>query len=177
RNAKEKWFFDGTNVSRSTQITQDLHESELAELSLEEVKSNLTINIYSTPGGYLPGDAPENIAWLAFCSGSYLKRNGRIIPLPVPSLLIRNAPDAFAYSDKTVTFDDELGLPRTLELFTSQSLYEASVGEFWKHKPPKNKALLKSNVPDGLRKFHYTVTKSTNFLGWNLPLSFEFGED
>jgi hypothetical protein len=174
QNAIERWVFDGTNVIKSVQLTSVADEAELGGMTLEEAKSNVTVNLFSTPGGYPPGDVAADMCWLAFCSGSYLKRSNRIVPLPVPQATLLNAPDAFAYSDQTQTFEDELGLPRKLELFTSQSLYEASVAEFWKHKPPKNKALLKSMVPDGTRKFQYTVTSSTTFLGWNVPLSFEF---
>ena len=34
--------------------------------------------------------------------------------------MIGHEPDVFAYSDKAETFNDELGLPRSVELFTSQ---------------------------------------------------------
>jgi hypothetical protein len=177
RNATIRWHFDGTTITKTGQLNENSTEEELSGLSLEEANSNLTLNIYATPGGYLPGDVPASICWLAFCSGSYLKRPGRIIPLPVPNFFIQNSPDAFAYSDRSETYADELGLPRTVELFTSKVLYEASVGEFWKYKPPDNKALFKSDLPDGMRKFAFVVTSSTNFFGWNLPLSFEFSED
>jgi len=30
---------------------------------------------------------------------------------------------------------------------------------------------------EGLQKFHYIATSSTNFQGWSFPLSFEFAED
>ena len=178
RNATIRWLFDGTNITKIGDFNKNATQEEMAGLSLEEANSIPTLNVYSTPGEYLPGDVPANICWLAFCSGNYLKQPGRIIPLPVPNVFIQNAPDAFAYADRSETFADALGLPRSVELFTSKDLYEASVSEFWKyHKPPDNKALLKSDVPDGTRKFVYTVTSSTNYLGWNLPLSFEFSED
>lgn len=89
----------------------------------------------------------------------------------MPVAIIGHAPDVFGYSDRTETFEDEPGLPRTVELFTSQSLYEASANEFWKDKIGR---IPKREIADGPPAFHYTVTESTNFLGWRLPLAFEF---
>ncbi len=176
KNARSKWFFDGTNVYHSIQITQEPEEHHATNSQfgfffppLERVRSNLTVNIHTTPGGYPRGDVGVNVPWLAFGSGSFLKRSDRIIPMPVA--IIGHAPDVFAYSDRTETFDDELGLPRTVELFTSQSRYEASVNEFWKNKAGR---IPKREITDGLSAFHYTVTQSTNFLGWSFPLAFEF---
>jgi hypothetical protein len=83
--------------------------------------NTLAINVFASDDGHPLDDISVNIPWLAFCSGSYLKREGRIVPMP--SAILRHALDGFGYSDKTTTFDDEFGLPRTIELSTSKQLY------------------------------------------------------
>ncbi|MHB8519983.1 MAG: M56 family metallopeptidase [Limisphaerales bacterium] len=174
-NGREKWFCDGTNITQSIQVVRPPAErfrtnKFFAAVLSQPDKSRVTVNIHETPGGYPPGSVNENIAWLAFCSGTYLKRSGRIIPLPAAD--IGHAPDDFAYPDKTETFQDGLGLPRKVELYVSQERYVASVRRFWPKAP-----LPIQSPPDRLRKFHYIVTESTNFLGWHFPLAFEFAED
>jgi hypothetical protein len=180
--AKTRWYFDGTNVCLSLQHKEEKPDNPAlangaAPLDLHsnsqtaETKPDVTIDIQVTPGGYPPDDVEVNIPWLAFCSGSFLKQSERIIPLPTSAL--GHAPDAFAYSDKTVTFEDALGLPKEIEMFTSASLYHASVKQFW----PNRKELPSSENKDGIRKFHYIVTQSTNFQGWHFPLEFEYTQD
>jgi hypothetical protein len=104
-------------------------------------------------------------------------RNGRIIPLPVAEL--RHTRDRFAYTDKTETFPDALGLPRTVELFTSRSLYRSSQDDFdnessfgdryaaWKKKSV-------ASLEEGVRTFQYSVLESTNVFGRTFPIKFEF---
>src|SRR6266542_3725934 len=70
---------------------------------------------------YPLGHFGVNLPWLAFCSGTYLKREGRLIPLP--AALLRHCPDRFAYTDVATTFDDELGLPKSIDLLSSQALF------------------------------------------------------
>ena len=88
-------------------------------------------------------DLPGNICWLAFCSGSFLKHEGRKI----------NSPSAFwkessivssGWSDQTDVFKDSLGLPNSINLITTN-----------------NQSI-----------FQYQVRQSTNLLGWNFPLEF-----
>lgn len=184
-NAEVKWLFDGTNVYENlhltnqpaAQMTARLRELKLASVPFEQSKSNVIVTITPSIDGHPLGNVGVNIPWLAFCSGTYLKRPGRLLPLPVATL--RHAPDGFGYSDRTVTFEDDLGLPRSVDLFTSKSRYEASVSNFI-HKTfhgtrdaeiGKHKT---SGFSEDILKFHYAVTKSTNFLGWNFPLQFEY---
>lgn len=187
QGAEVRWFFDGTNVYDSIRATRPAPTEArdrvakklgVATAPFEVARSNVTIRIAEASGGAPLGDVGVNIPWLAFCSGTYLKRAGRVVPLPVA--ILRHCPDGFAYSDRTETFPDELGLPRTLDLITSRSLYEASISRFGKDhyitRSGEGAQRVTSGLQDGLLKFHYAVTESTNFLGWNLPVKFEFLE-
>lgn len=82
------------------------------------------------------------MAWLAFCSGAYLKRAGRQI-YPTEFTWKFTKWPSFA-SDHTMVFEDALGLPRLVDLATT----------------------------NGQPVFQYRVSKSTNLLGWNFPLRF-----
>jgi hypothetical protein len=184
--AEEKWMFDGTNVYNSVRVTRPLPEekqekisktSGLALVPFERAKSNLTIRIWPSRDGHPLGDYGENIPWLAFCSGTYLKRENRLIPLP--AAILHHTRDRFAYTDKATTFQDGFGLPRTVDLFTSRSRFEASQNDFDKEyffgdRYAEWKKKIVANFEEGVRTFHYEVIESTNFLGWNFPTKFEF---
>jgi len=179
-DAEEKCFFDGTNVYLAVQISAKRPETVKGEISTgmpfkAAAPHPPTINVYPTPDGRPRGAVHQNIPWLAFCSGTYLKRGGRIIPLPVASNLA--VPDRYGYSDKTESFDDDLGLPRTVGLFTSGKLYEAAISNYCtEFLIDLEASKRKSRFRDGILKFHYAVTESTNFLGQNFPLKFEYRE-
>ena len=183
---EEKWHFDGTNVFNSIRALQPMSEQDRERLSkaglfaivpFEQARSNLTINIWSSGDGHPMGDRGVNIPWLAFCSGAYLKRADRLIPLPVD--MLRHTRDRFAYTDQTRTFEDEYALPRVVELFTSKSLLKTSEDNFdneafFGDRYAKHKERIVSELEEGVLMFHYKVDQSTNFLGWNVPLEFEF---
>ncbi len=157
QGGEDKWFFDGTNVYN---------------------RLLNTIYIWPSRDGLPLGGTAENMPWLAFCSGAYLKREGRIIPLPLEASL-RHTRDRFGYTDKTTTFDDELGLPRTVDLFTSRSLYQASEDDFdreafFGNRYTKWTKKTAASLREGVLTFHYAVTESTNFHGRNFPTEFEF---
>ncbi len=176
-DSEQKCFFDGTNVYLGTRgidrMTTPIGPGPMRIKPFENKQPRLpTVGVHPISDGRSWGGEVVNIPWLAFCSGAYLKRPGRVVPLPV--FYILNAAGANGCSDKMETFDDELGLPKTVELFTSSALYRSSVLEW-------NRAFLlnlptNSSLPDGLLKFHYAVTASTNFLAWTFPLSFEYTE-
>jgi len=186
RNALNKWFFDGTNVYESLQVTSPMSQDAQRAMSqargpaivpFEIAGSNLTINIWTSTDGHPMGDQGVNIAWLAFCSGKYLKRPGRLVPLPVE--MLRHTRDRFAYTDKTWTFEDELGLPRTIDLYLSRSLFVASEKEFDREyffgdRYTAGIEKRAATLPEGERFFHYQVSESTNFMGWVFPTKFEF---
>jgi hypothetical protein len=177
-----KWIFDGTNVYRrarpvaptSAEATENLTRLGLVPAPFAVAKSNATITIDNAVSGCPMDDQEVVVPWLAYCSGPYLQRPGRVVPLPVA--FIRHAPDAFAHTDETEVFSDSLGLPRRMELFASEAQFRASlerphfVGRCdlaaWKRA---------GWVPeDGALKFQYVVNDSTNYSGWNIPMEFEF---
>ena len=179
-----QWFYDGTNVYESLQIVRP--PSQEMQRTLERVggpavvpfdtaKSNLTINIWPSADGHPLGDETINIEWLAFCSGAYLQREGRRIPLVCEDL--RHTPDRYAYTDKTEVFPDGSGLPRSVDLFMSRERYLTSVEDFYKGWGVRYLKWMRqavTNVTEGALMFHYTVTATTNFLGRTFPLRFEF---
>jgi len=179
-----KWFFDGTNVYESLQVTKPLPQETqdrrrrafgFAEAPFETARSNLTINVWTSSDGQPLGDEVVNLTWLAFCSGTYLKRDGRLIPLPCE--MLRHTPDRYAYTDQTTTFQDSCGLPRSIDLFFSRPLYLSSVEDFYKGWGARYLEWMKravTNLDEGTLMFHYSVTATTNFLSRTFPLRFEF---
>jgi hypothetical protein len=162
----KRWWFDGAHVVRRSQ-----------PLSTSDTASTIGDEVWRSTDGHPLGDFGVNLPWLAFCSGSYLKREGRIVPLP--AAILRHCPDRYAYTDFTTTFTDELGLPRTLDLFSSQARFlkshtdwdkELSFGDRYTEWEKKTAA----KIQDGVLVFHYAALESTNILGWNFPLRFEF---
>ena len=180
QGAEEHWYFDGTNVydaihplvAPTKEASDRARKGGLAPVPFDVAKLNLTIHVFRSPDGLPMGNCGVNIPWLAFCSGSYLRRAVRTVPIPVATL--RHTPDGFAYSDKTESFQDELGLPRTIDLLTSASLYEASIRRFNEENALGDRPLTPSAVADGMLKFHYVVTATTNFADCSIPLAFEY---
>ena len=99
--------------------------------------------------------------------------------IPLPAAVLQACPDRFAYSDVTTTFDDGAGLPRSLDLFSSQTRFLKSHTDWDKghsfgdrYKSWNHKTALK--VQDGVLMFHYGVIDSMNVLGQTFPTRFEF---
>ena len=158
RNSTARRWFTGTNIIEESVITQGLPEAEIKRLSqiskfamASPPVGQKSTRIYETGDGN-PGrpvrvsdlmDLRGRICWLALCSGPALKREGR--QLFPPSDLWKELLSAPAgFPDKTAVFDDGLGLPRSIELFT----------------------------PQQRRIFQYQVRQTTNVLGWEFPLEF-----
>ncbi|RME91429.1 MAG: hypothetical protein D6766_11880 [Verrucomicrobia bacterium] len=133
-----------------------------------------TMNILDTARPCPLATLPVNITWLAFCSGAYLRSADRVVPLPTVDLA--HAVDAFGYRDETEVFDDDWGLPRQVELFSARTLMKQSAREFAARyfRPAPDDADV--TAPEGVLKFRYVVTASTNFHGRRLPLVFRFEE-
>jgi hypothetical protein len=94
-------------------------------------------------------DALSQIGWLAFCSGPYLHQAGReVFP---PSSLWKELVHGDAFSDVTVCFSDNFGLPKSMDLYMTNS--------------PLIQPVLQ-----------YRVFSSTNILGWQFPLEFKISQ-
>ena len=186
RTGREVWYFDGTNVYQSIQITKTPSGPPLVHsrqplpkfLPFNIAKSNLTINIFPSPGGHPLGNLGVNIPWLAFCSGTYLKQRSRVIPLP--TTIVREALDAFAYIDEVEAFDDEFGLPKSVNLFTSRTRARRSLDDGRQinriRLEQAKERWLPPAYPDNTLKFHYQVDESTNVAGWHFPVGFTYTE-
>ncbi len=138
RNADSSRLFTGTNVIEHVVLNKGVSAGKG------------WTNTSPSDGVISNGVGAENLAWLAFCSGPYLKQRVPVIPLPAPSGYF---PDEVSY-DRRQVFNDGLGLPSSVEFFLPRA------------------------SPDGSRTFYspsgaYKVLESTNFLGWRFPLSFE----
>lgn len=154
RNAKVDYWLVGTNVIEHRIITSSMYIEQAKDFVSEKIlgqKPRLMAGsypragetfttIHPSPIGQPAFHGMEGVVWLAFCSGNYLKQVGRQIPMPIgPSSL------GFGYSDKTVLFDDDFGLPRSVELFAT----------------------------NGTLVCEYKVLKATNYLGRTFPLEFQ----
>jgi hypothetical protein len=83
------------------------------------------------------------VAWLAFCSGPHLRRDGRkLYPSSDLWKQVISAPAGFA--DRTSVFDDALGLPKSIRL----------------------------EAVKGFPALQYSVISSTNISGWSFPQEF-----
>lgn len=158
RNAFRKIWFSGTSIIEETVFTREPSEAELKQPLVIQfgltnpppVGTKMSKTHYTDDGN--PGrpirerdlmSLRENICWLAFCSGPALRREGRqLFPPSVHWKNVVSAPAGFA--DKTTVFEDGLGLPRSVELFT----------------------------PEPCRIFQYQVRQTTNISGWEFPLEF-----
>jgi hypothetical protein len=176
-NSIATYYFDGSNVYSGEQIIGGWSEETKKALAArptpfsepsDTVKSIrwITISPTSDPAGNLG----VNLPWLAFCSGDFLRQAGRIIPLPVT--IARAMRDAYAYVDKTTTFEDELGLPTTAKLFFSTNQFERSAQ--YARLGRQTRTYRTQTMPDGQLKFRYEVGHSTNVLGWHFPVTFHF---
>jgi hypothetical protein len=61
-----------------------------------------------------------------------------------------------------------------VDLFTSGERLVSSVKKFAKEQLHRSGELGTPSIQDGMHKFHYAVRESTNFLGWHIPVSFEY---
>lgn len=155
RNAIVTRWFTGTNLVEQTRI--------IAPTSIPPAANSLNLRVSAPPVGQVSTrsvetsdgnparpvrvedlfpDAIGKVSWLAFCSGSALRREGRQIPLP--SSFWKQFFSGKNFTDKTEFFDDSLALPKIIELHES------------------NQHLL----------LNYQVRSSTNFHGRNIPLEF-----
>ncbi len=152
-NSQTTYWFTGTNILEHSIVDKPVSEGAPIGAEVNRVSDSLDGNPGTLsacgPHGKRLEFGPDRlsvlgrIAWLAFCSGPCLKREGRLIFPPYDEWKeLICAPSGF--SDRTVVFPDALGLPETVNLYTASS------------QPV----------------FQYRVTSSTNVLDWEFPLEF-----
>ena len=159
-NASVTYWFTGTNITEHSLVTSRLPDEVLKQMaqvsplaiSAPAVGQQSTWTHESVDGN--PGrpvrvadvmglDLPAKVCWLAFCSGPSLRREGRQI-YPPSDFWKESALVYWGWSDHTEVFKDTLGLPKSINLFSTN-----------------NQSI-----------FQYQVHMSTNVLGWNFPLEF-----
>jgi hypothetical protein len=159
-NSKHTWWFTGTNMiwhvvvtgypSKDKELYERNHPEQVGMIGRRSTRVFESVD--GNPGRPartmdLLGMPSARICWLAFCSGSCLKREGRqIFP---PSDLWKElviAPSGF--TDKTIVFEDEFGLPSSVDLYTT-------------NRQPV---------------LQYRLLQSTNVLGRDFPLVFHLAQ-
>jgi hypothetical protein len=141
QNGKRMYWFTGTNLIQYFETTISGEESRGHCVISESKDGNpgrpvrVADRMTFDPGGRL--------SWLAFCSGTFLRGNGRQI-YPPGDLWKQSTLVYSGWTDRTTQFDDALGLPKSLDLLAT------------------------NNQPI----FQYQTRHTTNVLGWTFPLEF-----
>ncbi len=132
------YWFTGTNLIEQT-LTSNLAPHT-------DVSASLDGNPGRTGGvaDLMTFDTVGRICWLALCSGPALKREGRHIFPPSDFWKESRLGFSDSFVDKTTVFPDDLGLPKSL-------------------------TLLSTNDQTVLQ---YQAHLTTNFLGWTFPREF-----
>jgi hypothetical protein len=159
RNADAYFWLIGTNVVEHRVITDSMYLQRAKDFVSEKfpgqkprhtrvvssypLAGQTSTRVHPSPQGELAGEGIENAVWLAFCSGTYLKHDGRQIPMP-----LGRSSEALEYSDKTIVFKDDLGLPKSVEMCAT----------------------------NGQLVCEYKVLQATNFLGRTFPLKFSVAQ-
>lgn len=185
-------FFDGTNLLSTTKFTGKLvlPEAMLARMkkvlppskmkSIEKEPDTNWVHLTIYPNPVPLDDLGAHLPWLAFCSGSHLRRPNHRVPLM--GSIISASPGAFGFRDETKTFPDDLGLPENLRLFASAKLFAKSLTDDSLsrvgRKPAEVRAILhaRSGFPDGMLVANYEVLAYTNCGGVTVPTLFTYEE-
>lgn len=157
---KTTWWFTGSNMVHQIVVTGQTPEADIKRMSQKfgmavtspKVGSQSVWSYPSTNGN--PGrpvrvadimsfDMAANYCWLAFCSGQCLKQKDHKI-YPPSSDWKESRLVRTGWTDETELFKDDLSLAERLNLVTTN---DQSI-------------------------FKYQVRRSTNFMGWNIPLEF-----
>jgi hypothetical protein len=115
---------------------------------------------------------------VAFCSGSYLRLPGRLLPLTGAE--IRHVDWSFGLQDRTQRYDDDLGLPSEVDLLASADLLQRdplheSLLRAGRTALELRKALkLDSELPERFLCGRYQVLECTNLNGWHIPTRFTY---
>ena len=174
-NAIEYYYFNGTNTYSTFEYTQD-DTNNITEGIATGRRPNLPSHIKVVPFEHPLHSIGVNVPWMAFCSSHYLKQKDRLIPLPGP-VFIQFSPFAFGYEDHCNQYQDDLGLPINIKLYSSDKLMKASVTNSFflsdrRFNPIRSGAITNYPMNDRQLACHYEVNASTNVNGWNIPLKF-----
>ena len=143
QHTESTWWFTGTNLIEQTELTEPIPGLPKGHRSLQVFASTDGNPGRPSHSRDLLTMPSARVIWLAFCSGGFLKRAGR--QLYPPSDLWKELISAPAgFSNQTTVFEDTLGLPRAINLYTT----------------------------NGQPVLQYRVTASTNVLGSEFPLEF-----
>lgn len=126
KNADVEYWLVGTNVVERKVITTSMYLQQAKNIVSEKIlgrkpptprgsyprpgETFITVRPWLEPFGY----GEERAIWLAFCSGKYLKQQGRQVPMPLGYFR-----DACGYSDKTVLFGNNADLPKEVGLYAA----------------------------------------------------------
>ncbi len=154
RNARTIWWCTGTNIIEHELITKEFEDHAEDSLPVGEWRRFFRYPRAGEQHTRLfkrsdrqPLARIEQLTWLAFCSTPFLKSDGRQLTPPIPDNGAGYRGHGETFADKTGGFNDSLGLPERVELFQ----------------------------PKGGAPFCvYNVLQSTNVVGWNVPIQFDF---
>ena len=140
-----QWWFTGTKFAHNA-FSVDAQGRKRTELGGVFYSQSSADGNPGRPGGVVDlmiADIVANFCWMAFCSPPTLKHEGRTI-YPTSDLWKESSIYFTGWKDKTTTFPDELGLPQSIDLVTTN----------------------KQQV------FEYQAHRTTNFMGWTFPTEF-----
>jgi len=108
-NARETLWCTGTNIIRHSLITKKLPPPKNTFFAATSPEVGTKSTSFYGPGDHSPLHGATYVTWLAFCSGSFLKVQGREIrPF--------DAGNHWPFTDKTLIFTNAPGLPERVEL-------------------------------------------------------------
>jgi hypothetical protein len=124
---KDQWLMENlsrSNVTESTWFLNGMIVRQVSYHSTDDSSSDGTgyrssrrtarnVGMMPSPEGYPGGDALANATWFAFCSGSFLQKTTRGVPLPTAGV----NETVFGFTNEMRAFTDELGLPRTASFY------------------------------------------------------------
>jgi hypothetical protein len=128
-NAEIAYWSVGTNVAQQVTITSSQYLRQIDDFVSRYLfgrkplpgipvhdypkRGQTYVFVHSSPEEQPTDNGVANAVWLAFCSGLYLRREGRQVPMPI-TLPSR----AWGYRDQTEVFADRLGLPRQVKHYS-----------------------------------------------------------
>lgn len=124
---QDQWLLENLSRSNVTESTWFLHGMIARQVSYPSLddsagettgyrsprRSARNLGVLTSTEGYPAGEVVVNAVWFAFCSGPFLQKTTRGVPLPTagPNETV------FGLTNETRTFADELGLPRRADFF------------------------------------------------------------